>query len=66
MDKNKEIEYRKLKSGDKRNKNKINFQKGNKLTEIKETNSLQKSKYYNIITIDSYQEKVIKVQRRLI
>ena len=40
----------KMKSRDKENKIKIKEKKTIKLTEIKETFSLQKKKYYNIIT----------------
>lgn len=46
-----------MKMRDKLNKKKINIQKKNKLTEIKETISLQKKKYYNIITIVFIGEK---------
>ena len=42
----------KMKSRDKENKIKIKEKKTIKLTEIKETFSLQKKKYYNIITIE--------------
>lgn len=41
-----------MKSRDKKNKIKIKEKKTIKLTEIKEAFSLQKKKYYNIITIE--------------
>lgn len=41
-----------MKSRDKENKIKIKEKKTIKLTEIKEAFSLQKKKYYNIITIE--------------
>ena len=46
-----------LKIRDKRNKKKINFRKGNKLTEFDKAVPLQKSKYYNMITINYSKKK---------